>query len=558
MRLRPKQYKDRFVKWEMIKNVKSDQAVWMAQKQRKRKADEGKETIFRLNGRLVKQTKIERHKTRIPQASVAVEGLTFIVDEVAGKLLSCVFPLSIAWLTLSLIATPPGISYGTPRDDTICPDLMGFQTPAPNRLPDTPRSCPQNLVTPIAAHHSQLLPCIPTDAQPQSSHAKNESATGRYMCDNIALFDFNINDLHKTSTNQPRSFSAADLFPKTPYNLSEGGSFNQYEQLLDEVYPVSFPEFPLGWPEVPTPQFDLFPGNPAENDRIFDGNVGSDTGFAPGPNTEGCKIPISRQDALSYISSINFNDANDRRGEPISIEIALRKIAMSLMMMDPMIVGLMSEIEKKWKTKLPAVEVRWLWSEFHTLLASSHEASAASLRQQIANDRYDGKSFCSGLAPIPSVNIEDSQRVEDYSQTQPTNSSVSEYRGRTTSRTVVTYGTPAGKLSSELENWPFGISGSSECLSSSSSVSISFIPNPRLSQTGLSVKFTRLFQENLTPRIYRHINTFNVISFGKLSLFQKALEENNISEVRSLISLRKVSPLDRLRNGTSMLCVSIK
>jgi len=77
---RPKQYKDRLAKWKLTKNIKRDQALWMVQKQQKRKSHEGKDTIFKINGRPVKKAKIERHKIRM-------EGTTFISDYVAGKLL---------------------------------------------------------------------------------------------------------------------------------------------------------------------------------------------------------------------------------------------------------------------------------------------------------------------------------------------------------------------------------------------------------------------------------------------------------------------------------------
>jgi hypothetical protein len=60
--VRPKQYKDRIKKWGLKKNIQPNEMIGMIRKQKEREAGEGKQTDFKLWGRPIDQSKIERYK----------------------------------------------------------------------------------------------------------------------------------------------------------------------------------------------------------------------------------------------------------------------------------------------------------------------------------------------------------------------------------------------------------------------------------------------------------------------------------------------------------------
>jgi len=214
---------------------------------------------------------------------------------------------------------------------------------------------------------------------------------------------------------------------------------------------------------------------------------------------------------------------------------------MPLMMMHPLIYMLISKTESLWKVTLPQAEKNWLWSEFRMLLASSHEASAAALRQQIATKCEEGTSC--GVSS--STYFGDLQQVEGPSKRLHTH-----WPMPSPSSKIRTYRrTGEGYLAFELDGWPFSDTNSS-------SVTISFVPPQLAPRTGVSIKFVKFLQEHLTPQIYRHLTIFNIIPWK--SPLRNAIQNNDILEVRNLFASRKASPYDRLENGHSILCVSFR
>jgi hypothetical protein len=60
-----KQFKSRITKWKLFKNLKGDEVVWIARKQLKRKIEENKETVFKMNERQVPPEKIDQKLKRM-------------------------------------------------------------------------------------------------------------------------------------------------------------------------------------------------------------------------------------------------------------------------------------------------------------------------------------------------------------------------------------------------------------------------------------------------------------------------------------------------------------
>lgn len=325
----------------------------------------------------------------------------------------------------------------------------------------------------------------------------------------------------------------SDEFSSLLYSMPESSSLSQYQQVSD-IDLVGFHNSTPGWPASAP--------NPATSEKLdscFGPSIILDTNLVPQPHTEGYTTTISAHDASSYLSSINFNDATSNVGEPTTITSILAKAVMPLMMMHPLIYMLISKTESLWKVTLPQAEKKWLWSEFRMLLASSHEASATSLRQQIATKCDEGASC--GISS--SIYGGDIQQVGGPSKRLHTR-----WPMPSPSSKIVTYRqTGEGYLSFELDGWPFSDTNGS-------SVTMSFVPPQLAPRTGVSVKFVKFLQENLKPQIYRHLTMFNIIPWkGPL---RNAIQNNDILEVRNLFASGKASPYDRLENGHSILCVS--
>src|SRR5437016_3357345 len=64
MMYRDSQYKKKFPKSGIGKNIKSSEMRWIIQKERERRTEENKSTAFRVRGQEVDPTKIKRYKTR--------------------------------------------------------------------------------------------------------------------------------------------------------------------------------------------------------------------------------------------------------------------------------------------------------------------------------------------------------------------------------------------------------------------------------------------------------------------------------------------------------------
>lgn len=128
----PKQYKDRIKKWGLKKNIQSNEMIGMIQKQKEREAGEGKQTGFKLWGRPVDQSRIERYKR------------DHGINEDAA-------------MSEDAAPTPAGLTYYTPADTG----------PAIYMSPEAPSS--QTSSTPLPASNAEtsdpelppLPPCPP-------------------------------------------------------------------------------------------------------------------------------------------------------------------------------------------------------------------------------------------------------------------------------------------------------------------------------------------------------------------------------------------------------------
>jgi len=111
-------WKEKLKEWKFEKNVPGKEMKFMAIKAKKRKS-EGKETVFHRNKILVDNRKVEHFKKKLK------------VDEVIPGELDVNI---VCFKQLMIIATPPHISYKTPKPNSICDSPSAFSDQGSNVL----------------------------------------------------------------------------------------------------------------------------------------------------------------------------------------------------------------------------------------------------------------------------------------------------------------------------------------------------------------------------------------------------------------------------------------
>ncbi len=377
----------------------------------------------------------------------------------------------------------------------------------------------------------------------------------------ITMENFNMGGLLNGSLSNPGSTSLEDqdptLFSESLNMIQDRSSPKNYQQ-LGQANTAGWLGTTPSMSEIPPAhtQMGLSSGNTSEVDNFCDGTAVSNRRISLKSGDQNSTTRnYTPQNRSSYKSSITFKDLANSPGNPFSIRATLKRITMPLMIMEPLLIDMISQLKNEFNIESSDAQSKWLLHEFRMLLSSSHDASARFYNLQIAGGQDDEESGSSSFN-LPSTSARCAPDSEEAKDNAGTTSCLSQSRRRPIlhrdhlRRRV-------GYLHFASENWPLSISNNSQSFPSNSSVQISFCPNRGISQTGFSFKLTQVFEDNIKPKICRHITTFIVVD-PRESPLAEAIWENNLLKVRNAISSRKASLFDVLPGGSSMLAVSVK
>ena len=212
-------------------------------------------------------------------------------------------------------------------------------------------------------------------------------------------------------------------------------------------------------------------------------------------------------------------------------------IVMPLMLMQLNLPKAFSMLESGGQAFLSREAVEFLQSEIKEIQAAAHDASSIALRRA----EYPGKGGNS--ASLGQSGSNDFRRPPVSYELCGRPHSEKELHRKAGWKQFVHW-TYAGMLS-------IGIRKEFGTLSSATSASVTFIPEPELSMLGVSILWINEIKAAINPRISRCIRTFRILNYPHP--VYTAAGTNDVLELQRMLSAKEISPWDRNENHTNLV-----